>query len=282
MKRSIAETLEARPTMDGAGVRLMRVFGNSEVNRFDPFLLLDDFRSDDPNDYIAGFPWHPHRGMETVSYMISGKMRHGDSMGNSGVIEGGGIQWMTAGGGIVHQEMPEQEEGLLWGTQLWVNLPSSSKLMAPRYQDIQPSEVPEVPLEGGGAVRVLAGAFADQVGPVKDVIVSPLYLDVELTGGEKFSLSVSAEKNAFAYLLEGSGVFAPDADATQSKHVVRYGPGNEVEVVAGMDGVRFLLVAGKPLKESVAWRGPIVMNTQEELMEAFEEYRNGTFLKSQK
>jgi redox-sensitive bicupin YhaK (pirin superfamily) len=277
--RTIRTILPGRGTMDGAGVRLKRVFGFGEVPLFDPFLLLDDFRNDNPDDYIAGFPWHPHRGIETVTYMIRGRVKHGDSMGNRGTLNDGDIQWMTAGGGIIHEEMPEQVEGSLFGMQLWVNLPRSHKMMAPRYQDIAGDTVPVVSLPSGGQVRVLAGAFQGTVGPVKDVVADPSYFDVELTPGEPFRLDVTAGHTVFAYLLMGSGTFAPGAQETPFQHVVLYNDGGAVEIAAGMNGCRFILVSGQPLGEPVAWQGPIVMNTDEELATAFKDYREGTFLR---
>ncbi len=276
--RTVRSVLQGRGTMDGAGVKLKRVFGFSEVPLFDPFLLLDDFRSDNPDDYIAGFPWHPHRGIETVTYMISGQVRHGDSLGNSGTLTSGDIQWMTAGGGIIHEEMPEQVEGSLFGMQLWVNLPRSHKMMAPRYQDIHASSVPVVNLEGGGRVRILAGQYGDAEGPVKDVVVNPSYFDVELPTGARFSHEIAEGHTVFAYALLGSALFAPDARETAAQHVVLYNDGTRVSVEAGAEGVRFILVSGRPLGEPVAWRGPIVMNTDAELELAFREYRDGTFL----
>ncbi len=277
--RPVTGSLSATPTVDGAGVRLNRVFGFGEKGLFDPFLLLDDFRSDDPEDYIAGFPWHPHRGMETVTYLLRGRIRHRDSLGNVGVLGPGDIQWMTAGSGIIHEEMPEQADGALWGLQLWVNLPRSHKMMAPRYQDIPSARVPEVALSEGGVVRVLAGRYGDVVGPVEDVVADPCYLDVELPGGGLFEHATATGHTLFAYVLEGAGSFAPGASENRALQLVRFGDGGRVRVVAGDAGVRFLLVSGLPLGEPVAWRGPIVMNTSEELETAFREVRDGTFLK---
>jgi quercetin 2,3-dioxygenase len=277
--RTVKSVLRGRGAVDGAGVKLKRVFGFSEVPNFDPFLLLDDFRNDNPDDYIAGFPWHPHRGIETVTYLLSGQVKHGDSLGNSGLLKGGDIQWMTAGSGIIHEEMPEQVEGTLFGMQLWVNLPKSNKMMPPRYQDISAATVPVVELEGGGRVRVLAGRFDETEGPVKDVVVAPTYLDVELPMGASFECEVKAGHTVFAYLLLGSARLAPDAAETPAQHVALFNDGTSVVVEAGVEGTRFILVSGKPLGEPVAWQGPIVMNTDAELQLAFQEYRDGTFLK---
>lgn len=275
--RPIEETLIAKATMDGAGVKLRRVFGFGEVPRLDPFLLLDDFASDDPDDYIAGFPWHPHRGMETVTYMLDGRVRHEDSLGNNGVIQEGDIQWMSAGRGIVHQEMPEQTDGLLRGLQLWVNLPRKDKMTAPRYQEIAASLVPTVEGDGGATVRVLAGSYGDATGPVVDVAGGPTYLDVDLRSGGSFAKTFPPAQRVIAYVLDGEGRFAPDASPTPARHAVVFGAGDRVEVAADVP-VRFILIAGTPLGEPVAWQGPIVMNTDEELALAFRQYQDGTFL----
>jgi quercetin 2,3-dioxygenase len=277
--RKVKAVLAGKDTMDGAGVRLKRIFGYPEVPSFDPFLLLDDFRSDNAKDYIAGFPWHPHRGIETVTYLIEGRMKHGDNLGNKGVLKSGGIQWMTAGSGIIHEEMPEQVGGVLAGLQLWVNLPRSHKMMNPRYQDIAAVDVPVEDLPVGGIVRVLAGSYGDQVGPIRDVVAEPSYLDVTLPSGSTFVHEVQIGHTVCAYLLMGSGVFSPGADETLAQHVVLYADGQQVSIQAGPEGVRFILVSGQPLGEPVAWQGPIVMTTQEELEIAFREYRAGTFLK---
>ena len=277
--RPIKETLVAQSTTDGAGVRLRRVFGFDEVPRLDPFLLLDDFHSDKPGDYIAGFPWHPHRGMETVTYMLHGRVRHEDSLGNSGVIQAGDIQWMSAGRGIVHQEMPEQAEGLLRGLQLWVNLPRKDKMTAPRYQEITASLVPSVEGDGGATVRVLAGSYGDAAGPVVDVAGGPTYLDVDLPAGGSFAKAFPPAQRVIAYVLEGEASFAPGAPSTSSRNAVVYGDGDQVQVTAESGPARFILIAGTPLGEPVAWQGPIVMSSDQELAEAFQQYRNGTFLK---
>ena len=276
--REPAEVLEAVPTMEGAGVRLRRVFGYNEVPRFDPFLLLDDFSSHDPEDYVAGFPWHPHRGIETVTYMREGFVRHEDSIGNSGTIGGGDIQWMTAGGGIIHSEMPGQKEGVLSGFQLWVNLPASRKMMPPRYREFESGSIPEV-TNGGATVRIISGKYGGKEGPVKNIVIDPMYFDVSLKPGSKFEHATETDYTCFAYVYGGGGFFgAGTACPVGQASVALLGRGNTVRVLAREAGCRFLLVSGKPLSEPVSWRGPIVMNTEEELSFAFEQYRNGTFL----
>jgi len=278
--RPIAHSRTARPTIEGAGVHLHRAFGTTgEALLFDPFLLLDDFRADDPREFVRGFPWHPHRGMETVTYMLEGRVRHGDSLGNRGVIGAGDLQWMSAGGGIVHEEMPEREAGRLGGFQLWVNLPRTVKLSPPRYQEIAAASVPMVEQGGSARVRVLAGTFDGVTGPVRDVAADPLYLDVTLLPGAALSLAVPPDHTALAYVIEGTASFAPGASPAGNRTVVLMGPGDTVEAAAGVEGARFLALAGKPLKEPIAWGGPIVMNTDDELRQAFAEYRDGTFLK---
>jgi redox-sensitive bicupin YhaK (pirin superfamily) len=264
--------------MEGAGVRLKRAFGFQEVGQFDPFLLLDDFHSDNPADYLAGFPWHPHRGIETVTYVIHGLVEHGDSLGNRGSIESGDIQWMTAGGGIVHQEMPKGKDGLNWGLQLWVNLPAARKMMEPRYQDIAAAEIPVHEGPDGVKVRVIAGRFGELEGPVRDIICEPEYLDVSVPPSGSFVHPVPPGHTVFAYVLEGQGRFADET--LSAEHLVRFGDGDQVQASADAGGFRFILVSGKPIGEPVAWRGPIVMNTQEELNRAFREYADGTFIKS--
>jgi redox-sensitive bicupin YhaK (pirin superfamily) len=275
-KRDIRSLLRSRPTVEGAGVRLKRAFGNREVPLFDPFLLLDDFHSDSAEDYQAGFPWHPHRGIETVTYMLQGKMEHQDSMGNRGVMESGDVQWMTAGSGIIHSEMPRQNRGPLWGFQLWVNLPASSKMMDPRYRDIMGETIPEVELDGGVRVRVISGRVGDVEGPVRDIVVAPEYLDVSVPPNGRFVHGMEEGRTAFAYVIEGGdgkGDLRPE-------HLALFGDGDGLELKAGDRGLRFLLVSGKPIGEPVAWYGPIVMNTQEELEHAFNEYRVGSFVKA--
>lgn len=268
------------PTMEGAGVRLKRAFGHAEAPRLDPFLLLDDIHSENPEDYTAGFPWHPHRGIETVTYVLHGDVEHGDSIGNRGAITDGDVQWMTAGSGIVHQEMPQTTRGDMRGLQLWVNLPAAMKMMDPRYRDIKSGTIPVVDLEEGSTVRVIAGRYGGASGPVKDLVQDPTYLDVNLSPGNKFQLSFKPDHTVFAYTLTGAGSFSPQAgNRIHREQVVLYGRGESVEISAGDTGLRFLLISGQPIGEPVAWRGPIVMNTEEELYEAFREYRDGTFIK---
>jgi len=274
---------KSRPTMEGAGVRLKRAFGYHDVPRFDPFLMFDDFHSENPDDYIAGFPWHPHRGIETVTYMLGGTVEHGDSMGNTGVIGPGDLQWMTAGSGIVHQEMPQRTRGMLAGFQLWVNLPARQKMMDPRYRDIKAADPPVVRLGGGVSVKVIAGEIGGAKGPVRDIVVEPQYLDVIVPAKKSFEHKIKRGHTAFAYVIEGEGEFAPDAkEPAGPEHVLLFGDGDSVAIKAQEAPLRFLLVSGKPLGEPVAWGGPIVMNTQAELELAFEEYDNGTFLKHAK
>ncbi len=278
--RKVSQVLVSQPTMEGAGVRLNRVFGNAQVPLFDPYLLLDDFRSDDPDDYIAGFPWHPHRGIETVTYLLKGLVRHEDSLGNNGVIGPGDVQWMSAGSGIVHQEMPEQKQGLLHGFQLWVNLPAAHKMDPPRYQEVQATDIPEVDLKDGGRVRVIAGEFQGTEGPVRDILCRPLYLDVSLPEDGRFELPIEPGHTAFAYLVEGEAVLAPDGGESHGpgKVILFEREGDSLHVQA-RSPLRFLLIAGKPIGEPVVWWGPMVMNTQTELETAFQEYRQGTFIK---
>ncbi len=278
--RSVHEVFDGKPTLEGAGVRLHRVFGSSEVPLFDPFLLLDDFGSSAAEDYMAGFPWHPHRGIETVTYMLHGSVAHGDSLGNSGVIRSGQIQWMTAGGGIIHQEMPERQPDYLRGLQLWVNLPSRGKMMAPRYQDIPCDACPSVRVESGAEIRVIAGRFGNARGPVKDLVIDPGYLDICVPAGVRFEHDVPEGHTVFAYVLDGSGGFGEGTEPLAKGRLALYGAGRSVSATAGEEGLRFVLVSGRPIGEPVAWGGPIVMNTQAELDRAFREYRSGTFIKS--
>jgi redox-sensitive bicupin YhaK (pirin superfamily) len=275
--RSIAKVAKAMKTSDGAGVRLMRSLGTPEVPLVDPFLMLDEFRSDDPSDYIAGFPPHPHRGFETVTYMLAGSMQHKDSVGNTGNLRAGSVQWMTAARGIIHSEMPKQEDGLMWGFQLWVNLPARDKLGDPRYQDIDPSEIPEQPLADGGSVRVVAGQFVDRVGPVGGVATQPLMLDVTLPAGGSLDVPIPAGHNGFAYVFEGRAKLGDREDAIERGYLAvleREGDGLRI-AAAGQEGTRVLLVAGKPIGEPVARYGPFVMNTREELEQAFRDYQSG-------
>jgi len=279
--RKVKLTLKSRPTMEGAGVRLKRAFGYADPS-LDPFLLLDDFHSDNPNDYIAGFPWHPHRGIETITYMLHGKVEHGDSLGNGGVIEAGDVQWMTAGNGIIHQEMPkkDEEDPLLWGFQLWANLPSSHKMMNPRYRDLKGEQFPIVEIDNNVKVKIICGEVNGIKGPVQDIITEPEYLDVTIQAHSEFRHPVKKAHNAFTYVIEGKGYFEDPKDhLVDNETLVIYRDGDEVKISAGDEELRFLLISGKPLKEPVAWRGPIIMNTEEELSVAFEEYHKGTFIK---
>jgi hypothetical protein len=291
--------IKSKPTLEGAGVHLRRAFGFGNTSDFDPFLLLDDFRNDIPDDYLAGFPWHPHRGIETITYVLAGTVEHGDSMGNQGAIAAGEIQWMTAGRGIIHQEMPKGDpEGRMHGFQLWANLPASLKMTAPRYQEVKAPEIPVVTDDDGTQVRIVCGSFWGKRGPVDGIAADPIYIDVTVPAGRKKSLPVETSRHAFAYVFSGDGKFCnasgplavptegvgwmdknPPSDA-DNRSLVLFDNGDEVTVEAGEDGVRFLLVSGKPLQEPVAWYGPIVMNTQKELQDAFQELERGTFLRS--
>jgi len=284
--RKIRKVLKSQPTIEGAGVHLKRAFGYQQVPDLDPFLLLDDFHSKNPDEYIKGFPWHPHRGIETITYVLYGKVEHGDSMGNKGTISSGDIQWMTAGSGIIHQEMPKgQENGLMWGFQLWANLPASHKMMDPRYQDIKSNQVPEIILDGGVNVKIICGEINGLKGPVQDIVIDPEYLDITVPPKSSFTHSVKRRHKAFAYVIEGEGYFDQDRDSNAHEKVgpeslVIFDDGDEVAFSTQGGPVRALFVSGKPIGEPVAWHGPIVMNTQEELRIAFEEYENGTFIKS--
>jgi quercetin 2,3-dioxygenase len=275
--RPVSAVFRGVPTSDGAGVKLTRVVGQEALPDLDPFLLLDEFGSDDPQAYIAGFPEHPHRGFETVTYMLAGRMRHRDNQGNSGLLTAGSVQWMTAGRGIVHSEMPEQEEGLMQGFQLWVNLPASDKMTAPRYQDIAPERIPLAAFEGG-TVRVIAGRFGDVEGPVTGISVDPTYLDVALDPGASFRTHIAPGHTAFLHAFEGDVVAGEEpARPIASAELAVLGSGDTVAVRAGAEGARFILVAGRPLREPIVRYGPIVMNTRAELVRAFDDLRNGTF-----
>ncbi|MDQ2680673.1 MAG: pirin family protein [Candidatus Eremiobacteraeota bacterium] len=274
--REVDQIVRGQTTSDGAGVRLSRIIGAAPLPDLDPFLLLDEFGSENPGDYIAGFPEHPHRGFETVTYMLAGKMRHRDNQGNTGLLNAGSVQWMTAGRGILHSEMPEQEEGLMRGFQLWVNLPAKDKLCAPRYQDIAPERIPETSIEGG-RVRVLAGSFNGVDGPVKAIATQPTYFDVQLDRGVHFEAMLDDEHNAFIYAFEGSLLVGISGRALTRGELGVLGRGTTLEVNAGENGARFLLVAGRPLNEPIARYGPIVMNTQAELRIAFDDIRTGKF-----
>ncbi|MGB5873811.1 MAG: pirin family protein [Bacteroidota bacterium] len=296
--RPVKRVIQAQPTIEGAGVRLRRAFGFGQTDEFDPFLLLDDFRNENPDEYLAGFPWHPHRGIETITYVLAGTVNHGDSLGNQGTLGSGDVQWMTAGRGILHQEMPQGDpKGRMHGFQLWANLPSSLKMTTPRYQDVPSGEIPEVTDDDGTSVRVVCGEFWGKTGPVDGIAADPRYLDVWVPPGRRKTLPVETSRHAFAYVFEGAGTFrdaseprsvrtdyvgSTDGGANEevgNRSLVLFDRGEEVTVQAGDAGIRFLLVSGQPLEEPVAWQGPIVMNTQEELRQAFTELQNGTFIK---
>ena len=296
--RPIKRIAQSTPTIEGAGVKLRRAFGFGTTSEFDPFLLLDDFRNDRPDDYRAGFPWHPHRGIETITYVLAGTVEHGDSLGNIGKMGPGDVQWMTAGSGILHQEMPHGDaQGRMHGFQLWANLPSSLKMTTPRYQDVAGKDIPEVVDDDGTRVRVVCGDFWGAKGPVEGVAADPRYLDISVPPGVRKTLPVETTRHAFAYVFAGSGQFrdASDpravrredendsggyvTDEAGNRSLVLFDRGDEITVQAGDEGIRFLLVSGKPIEEPVAWYGPIVMNTQEELQQAFNELQQGTFIK---
>jgi quercetin 2,3-dioxygenase len=294
--RPVKRIIESTPTTEGAGVKLRRAFGFGETDEFDPFLLFDDFRNDRPADYAAGFPWHPHRGIETITYVLAGAVDHGDSLGNRGTLGAGDVQWMTAGRGILHQEMPKGDDrGRMHGFQLWANLPASLKMTSPRYQDIAGADVPEVTDDDGTRVRVVCGSFWGKRGPVEGVAADPRYLDVWVPPGRRRTLPVETTRHAFAYVFEGSGTFrdasgprpvlTEQADGstrpelTGDRSLVLFDRGDEVVVQAGEQGIRFLLISGNPIEEPVAWYGPIVMNTREQLRQAMSELRDGTFIR---
>ena len=297
--RPVKQILQAQPTMEGAGVHLHRAFGFGKTSEFDPFLLLDDFRNDRPADYRAGFPWHPHRGIETITYVLAGTVDHGDSLGNVGRLGAGDVQWMTAGSGILHQEMPEgDDQGRMHGFQLWANLPSSLKMTAPRYQDVPGAEIPEMIDDDGTVVRIICGDFRDRRGPVDGIAADPRYLDISVPPGRRKVLKVETERHAFAYVFAGAGTFRDASELfgvltekdvdndealvreqTGNRSLVLFDRGDEIDVQAGEEGIRFLLVSGKPIREPVAWYGPIVMNTQAELQQAVGELQSGTFIK---
>jgi redox-sensitive bicupin YhaK (pirin superfamily) len=282
--RTIRKIISSKPTVEGAGVHLKRAFGYNEVPLFDPFLMMDDFRSDNPDHYLAGFPWHPHRGIETITYVLQGDVEHGDSMGNKGVISSGDTQWMTAGSGIIHQEMPRGTyEGKMEGFQLWANLPRSHKMMDPRYRDIKSDQVPVVKLDSGAKVKIICGKVGKHEGPVKGIIIDPEYLDVSVPERTEFVHATKRGHTVFAYVIEGKGRFDQQKDQSIGNGTIcLYADGDQVKVTTGDVPVRFLLISGKPIGEPVAWHGPIVMNTEEELETAFEEYQNGTFIKHNK
>ena len=297
--RPIARTMQASPAIEGAGVRLHRAFGFSEPEQMDPFLLFDDFRGDRPQDYIKGFPWHPHRGIETITYVLAGAVEHGDSLGNRGTLKGGDVQWMTAGSGILHQEMPlGNARGQMHGFQLGANLPSHLKMTKPRYQDVKGRDIPEILEDDGTVVKVIVGEFRGRTGPVDGIAAEPQYLDNFVPEGRRKTFAIDTRRRAFAYVFEGAGSFRDASrprgvllekevmgeelnirDMSGNRTLVQFGAGDEVTVQAGPDGIRFLLVSGAPIQEPVAWHGPIVMNTQDELRQAMAELRNGTFIR---
>jgi redox-sensitive bicupin YhaK (pirin superfamily) len=296
--RPVKRVIESTPTMEGAGVKLHRGFGFGDTGEFDPFLLFDDFRNERPDDYLAGFPWHPHRGIETITYVLAGTVDHGDSLGNRGSLGAGDVQWMTAGSGILHQEMPKGDaQGRMHGFQLWANLPSRLKMTEPRYQDVKAADIPEVVDDDGTRVRIVVGDFWGRKGPVEGVAADPRYIDVSVPPGTRKRIAVDRTNNAFAYVFAGSGTFRDASDPqavvteqidgstaravpheSENRSLILFDRGDEVVVQAGDEGIRFLLVSGKPIEEPVAWYGPIVMNTREELQQAFRELQAGTFI----
>jgi redox-sensitive bicupin YhaK (pirin superfamily) len=296
--RPVREIIQTKSTTEGAGVRLQRAFGFGKTQDFDPFLLLDDFRNDNPADYLAGFPWHPHRGIETITYVLAGSVEHGDSLGNKGIMTAGDVQWMTAGSGILHQEMPKGDsQGRMHGFQLWANLPASLKMTDPRYQDVPSAAIPEVTDDDGTSARIICGEFWGKRGPVEGVATDPNYLDISVPPGRRKTLKVETTRNAFAYVFAGSGTFRDSSDAypvrteqvpeqgaapvydASNQSLILFDRGDEVVVQAGPEGIRFLLISGKPLEEPVAWYGPIVMNTQDQLRQAMRELNDGTFIR---
>ncbi len=296
--RPVKRVVAATPHTEGAGVKLHRGFGFGDTSEFDPFLLFDDFRNERPDDYLAGFPWHPHRGIETITYVLAGTVAHGDSLGNRGSLGAGDVQWMTAGSGIMHQEMPQGDaQGRMHGFQLWANLPRTLKMTAPRYQDVQAKDIPEVTDDDGTHVRIVVGDFWGKKGPVEGVAADPRYLDVSVAPGKTKRLAVDNSRHAFAYVFAGSGTFRdaskplavqtelvgvsddPTPSMLGNRSLVVFDSGDEITVTAGDEGIRFLLVSGRPLEEPVAWYGPIVMNTEDELREAYAELKDGSFIK---
>ena len=296
--RPVQRIVQAQPTLEGAGVKLRRAFGFGDTDETDPFLLLDDFRNERPQDYLAGFPWHPHRGIETITYVLAGEVTHADSLGNEGALGAGDVQWMTAGRGILHQEMPRGDaQGRMHGFQLWANLPASLKMTAPRYQDVQSRDIPDITDDDGTRVRVVCGSFWGRSGPVEGIAADPQYLDVYVPPGRRKVLPVDTRRRAFAYVFEGSGTFRDASEPfgvlveqpgpveivsrepVGDRSLVLFSAGDEVVVNAGEQGIRFLLISGQPLQEPVAWYGPIVMNTQGELRQALAELRDGTFIR---
>lgn len=299
--RPVIATTAAKPTLEGAGVRLHRAFGFQDPDRFDPFLLFDDFRNDRPEDFESGFPWHPHRGIETITYVLSGTVDHGDSLGNTGSLGAGDLQWMTAGSGILHQEMPQgNAQGQMHGFQLWANLPSSLKMTTPRYQDIQSADLPLLEDDDGSKIKIIIGDFKGKQSPVDGIAADPQYLDITIPPGLRKTLPVDTYRHAFAYIFEGEGQFAASSDAqgvlveksindqevnmrdmSGNRTLVQFGTGNEITVQAGPQGIRFLLISGAPLQEPIAWHGPIVMNTKEEIRQAISDLNNNQFIQPQ-
>jgi hypothetical protein len=279
--RSIKTIFTSKPTLEGAGVHLKRAFGYYEVPQFDPFLLMDDFRNEDPSKYLKGFPWHPHRGIETITYMLEGYAEHGDSMGNKGTIGPGDVQWMTAGSGIIHQEMPKPgPDGRMYGFQLWANLPASQKMMKPRYQDVKAEDIPEIVLENSVKLRVICGEINGVKGPVKDIIIDPEYLDITVPTGTEYFHPTKKGYTVFIYVIGGKGETGESGDnVVENQTLVLYEDGDQIRIKPSDAYVRFLLISGKPLNEPIAWGGPIVMNTKDELNLAFEEFRSGRFIK---
>jgi redox-sensitive bicupin YhaK (pirin superfamily) len=297
--RPTLETRRATPTMEGAGVRLHRAFGFQDPTELDPFLLFDDFRGDRPDDYMRGFPWHPHRGIETITYVLAGTVDHGDSLGNEGTLGAGDVQWMTAGSGILHQEMPKGNiVGQMHGFQLWANLPSSLKMTAPRYQDVKSKDIPVIIDDDGTKVKVIVGEFWGKRGPVDGIAADPQYLDISVPPGVTKTIKIDTYRRAFAYVFSGAGQFVDASkpqgvllekevmgeevnirDMSGNRTLIRFGTGDEIKVQAGPEGIRFLLISGAPLEEPVAWHGPIVMNTKDEIQQAIRDLRNGTFIK---
>jgi redox-sensitive bicupin YhaK (pirin superfamily) len=279
--RKVRKIFISQPAVEGAGVHLRRAFGFAEVPQFDPFLMLDDFHGDKPDQYIKGFPWHPHRGIETITYVLAGEVKHGDSLGNKGTIGPGDVQWMTAGSGIIHQEMPKGDaKGRMGGFQLWANLPAARKMMAPRYRDVKRERIPVAQLKNGAEIRVISGDVGGTKGPVEDIVIEPQYLDVSVPRNSEFLHPVRRGHTVFAYIFEGSGLFdEQSARPAAGGSLVLFSDGDQVAVTTSEEPGRFLLISGKPIGEPVAWRGPIVMNTSEELRVAFDEYSKGTFIK---
>ena len=281
--RSIRKVFKSKPTIEGAGVKLKRAFGFNEAPLFDPFLLLDDFRSNNPADYLKGFPWHPHRGIETITYMLDGNVKHGDSMGHNGVISSGAVQWMTAGSGVIHQEMPfGDQHGKMGGFQLWANLPASQKMNPPRYQEITEDRIPKIHLENGVEIHIICGNIGQTKGPVNDIAIDPDYLDITVPPGISYTHTLAKGHTAFAYIIAGKGVFCGQNEPYANETLILFGDGDTIAVTTEDEPLRFLLISGRPLNEPIAWQGPIVMNTQAELYMAFEEYQDGTFLKQYK